>query len=166
LRRNFSENLSQNSAFFFFRAFFRFFQRFSCQIKANGFPTPYIGYCRRKIVMRKPRKLAEHVWHKVETAVMLVSSVAYSLPPYRGAVFKQRSQCFGCGCWVGVCLGGPVLVGDFGGVAAAGGGAVDWRPAVTLFSSMAYSLPLHRGAVFKQRPHRFGRGFEWGGGDG
>jgi hypothetical protein len=71
-------------------------------------------------------------------AVMLFSSVAGSLPPRRGGVFKQRPQCFGRS------------VGR----------------AVTHFSSVAGSMPPHRGAVFKQRPHRFGRGFGWGGGDG
>jgi hypothetical protein len=32
---------------------------------------------------------------------MLLSSMAVSLPPHRGAVFKQRPQRFGRGCWVG-----------------------------------------------------------------
>jgi hypothetical protein len=43
---------------------------------------------------------------------------------------------------------------------------VDWGPAVMLLSSVAVSLPPHRGAVFKQCPQCFGRGFGWGGGDG
>jgi hypothetical protein len=42
---------------------------------------------------------------------------------------------------------------------------VDWRPAVMLLSSVAGSMPPHRDAVFKQRPHRFGRFHWWGGGD-
>jgi hypothetical protein len=46
-------------------------------------------------VMRQKRKLAEHVWYEVSTAVMLLSSAAGSMPPHRGAVFKQRPQCFG-----------------------------------------------------------------------
>jgi REP element-mobilizing transposase RayT len=37
-------------------------------------------------------------------AVMLLSSAAVAWPPHRGAVFKQRPQCFGCS--VGRSVGG------------------------------------------------------------
>jgi hypothetical protein len=37
----------------------------------------------------------------VGSAVILLSSVAGSMPPHRGTVFKQRPRRFGGGCWVG-----------------------------------------------------------------
>jgi hypothetical protein len=88
-----------------------------------------------EVVMRQKRKLAEHVWYQVRPAVILLSSVADSMPPHRDAVFKQR----------------PHRFGRFHG------------RAVTHLSSVAGSLPPHRGAVFKQRPHRFGRRVGWSG---
>jgi hypothetical protein len=42
--------------------------------------------------MRQKRKLAEHVWYQVRGAVTLLSSMARSLPPRRGAVFKQHPK--------------------------------------------------------------------------
>jgi hypothetical protein len=42
--------------------------------------------------MRKPRKLAQNVWYQVRPAVIHFSSVANSMPPRRGAVFKQHPQ--------------------------------------------------------------------------
>jgi hypothetical protein len=45
--------------------------------------------------MRKPRELKENVWYKMRPAVTHFSSAAVSLPPHRGAFFKQCSQCFG-----------------------------------------------------------------------
>jgi hypothetical protein len=80
-------------------------------------------------------------WHGVQTtpspvrallwaAVIHLSSVADSMPPHRGRVFKQRPKhnkgwaCFGRGCW----------------------------SAVLHFYSVAGSMPPHRVRVFKQRP--------------
>jgi hypothetical protein len=80
--------------------------------------------------MRQKRKLAEHVWYQVRLAVAYFSSVAGSMPPRRGAVFKQRPHRFGRFHW--------------------------W--AVIHFSSVARSMPPRRGRVFKQRPQCFGRG--------
>jgi hypothetical protein len=42
--------------------------------------------------MRQKRKLAEHVSYQTRLAVMLLSSVAGSMPPHRGTVFNQRPK--------------------------------------------------------------------------
>jgi hypothetical protein len=77
-------------------------------------------------------------------AVMLLSSAAGSMPPHRGAVFKQRPKHN-----KRLCLFRALSLVDGDACIQRGG-----------------SMPPHRGAVFKQRPHRFGRGIRWGGGDG
>jgi hypothetical protein len=96
-------------------------------------PSSVAGLCRRTVARVSSNAL------NVSGAVVgwggeRVSSVADSLPPHRGAVFKQRPcttccACFGRGCWVGR-----------DGWFQRGG-----------------SMPPHRGVVFKQRPLCFGR---------
>jgi hypothetical protein len=51
--------------FFFFHAFSGFHRL----TKENGLPTAYIGYCRKVIIIRQKRDLAEKVWYRVETTI-------------------------------------------------------------------------------------------------
>jgi hypothetical protein len=78
---------------------------------------------------------------------------------------RQANRCSGWSwrdAWFA--LGAFVAPAPWRGVwsnALTGSGAgVGWG--VLLGSRLALFLRPHRGAVFKQRPHRFGRGFGWG----
>jgi hypothetical protein len=68
------------------------FSGFPCLTKAKRHLSALYTGIAEDIVMRQKRKLAEHVWYKVETSGTHLSSVAGSLPPHRGAVFKQRPK--------------------------------------------------------------------------
>jgi REP element-mobilizing transposase RayT len=132
--------------------------------------------------MRQKRKLAEHVWYHVRTAINNREPVFQLLEAvvlfYRVLIeAKVRFPFEMCGLTIGnEWLSFYIKPADGYELPK----IMQWmkqtfscrfnvrtgRLAVTHLSSAAHSMPPHRGTVFKQRPHRFGRFHWWGGGDG
>jgi REP element-mobilizing transposase RayT len=131
-----------------------------------------------EVVMRQKRKLAEHVWYHVRTAInnrepvfQLLEAVVLLCRVLIEAKGKFPFEM--CGLIIGdEWLSFYIKPADGYELPK----IMQWmkqtfscrfnvrtrRLAVMLLSSVAHSLPPHRGAVFKQRPQCFGRTVGWG----